>query len=170
MRITFFVMMAVDLSISRFVCCFIGGMIFTLFAILLAVVRPYKLSIHNTIDTVLILITALIYFCISASTLGAGLERHSGFHSIENVILSVFILVLLFYMTVLLHYWLFFRHKKLAALLRKVRLLCKSVLKRSNLEESLPDRLVNAEECAALLQDPMAVYQDTDNVPDQLSF
>ena len=170
MRISFFVMMAMSLSISRFVCCFIGGMIFTLFAILLAVVRPYKLSIHNTIDTVLILITALIYFCISASTLVAAPEKHSGFHSIENVILSVFILVPLFYMTVLLLYWLFFRHKKMAALLRKVRLLYKSVLRQSNSEESLPDRLANPEECAALLQDPMSVYQDTYNAPDQLSF
>ena len=44
------------------------------------------------------------------------------------------------------------------------------VLRQSNSEESLPDRLANPEECAALLQDPMAVYQDTDNAPDQLSF
>ena len=171
-RISIFMMMAVSLSLSRYVCCFLVGVIFTLFAILFVVVQPYKLSIHNTIDTVLILITALIYFCINGSTLVhvAAPEKRSEFHSNINVILSIFILVPLFYMTVLLLYWLVFRHKKMAALLRKVRLLYKSVLKRSKSEESLPDRLANPEECAALLQDPMAVYQDTDKVPDQLSF
>ena len=106
-RVSIFMMIAVSLSLSRFVYCFLVGVIFTLFAILFVVVQPYKLSIHNTIDTVLILITSLTYFCISGSTLVhvAAPEKHSGFHSIINVILSIFILVLLLY-------WLVFRHKK----------------------------------------------------------
>ena len=123
-RVSIFMMIAVSLSLSRFVYCFLVGVIFTLFAILFVVVQPYKLSIHNTIDTVLILITSLIYFCISGRTLVhmAAPEKHSKFRRFVDFIFSVFILVPLFYMTVLLLYWLFFRRKKMAALLSKVRL------------------------------------------------
>ena len=57
----------------------------------------------------------------------------------------------------------------MAALVHKLQMLCKGALRQSNSEESLtlPDRLANPEECAALLRDPMDVEQ-YDSVPDQL--
>ena len=38
---------------------------------------------------------------------------------------------------------------------------CTISLRQRRLEEQLPDRMANPEECAALLQDPMAVDQST---------
>ena len=75
-------------------------------------------------------------------------------------------LVPFIYMTAMVLYWLFFRHTILSALLLKIRLLCNSTLRQRNSEESLaqPDCLVNPEECAALLRDPMDIDQ-YDTVP-----
>jgi hypothetical protein len=38
---------------------------------------------------------------------------------------------------------------------------CTISLRQRRVEEQLPDRMANPEECAALLQDPMAVDQGT---------
>ena len=169
-RISVFIAMAVSLSTSAVVAVFMVGVIFTLFAILLAVVQPYKSPIYNAIDTVLALNVALIYFCMVAKTVVMVRADFTNFQTLMSVMFSVFLPIPFLYMTVVVLYWVVFRHTKMAALLSKVRLLYKRVLRQSNSEESLPDRLANPEECAALLQDPMAVYQDTDNAPDQLSF
>ena len=165
-RIIFFMVMAVALSSSVYMACFIVGVIFTLFAILFAILQPYKSPVYNTVDTVLFLIVAMIYYCIVGSTLvNANASPHNS--PISIVISVLFVPAPLIYMTVVVVYWLFFRHTKMAALVLKVQLLCKSALRRSNSEESLlPERLANPEECAALLQDPMDIDQ-YNNEPDQ---
>ena len=169
-RISIFVVFAVFFNYSLVIGSFVVGVIFTLFAILFVVVQPYKFAIHNTVDAVLVLSTALIYFCITAGRLVIAHVNRSDFRKFINFLFFVFIPVPFVYMTVLLFYQLIFRHKRIAVVLHKVQLLCKTALRKSISEESLPDRLANPEECAALLQDPMDIYQDTDNAPDLPSF
>ena len=165
-RISFFIAFAVTLSSSVYVGCLFVGVIFTLFAILFTVVQPYKTPIYNVVDTVLLANVALIYFCIVGRPLVNIYIPHSHLIALVYIMLSIFLLVPFIYVTVVVLYWLFFRHTKIAALVRKIWSLCKSALRRSNSEEllTLPDRLANPEECAALLRDPMDVEQ-YDSVP-----
>ena len=129
--------------------------------------QPYKTAVYNVADTVWLTNVALIYFCIAGTTLAESNPffithaRHPPLFNVIIFMLCVFTLVPFIYMTVLVLYWLFFRHTKMAALVLKIRLLCNSAVRQSNSEESLaqPDRLANPEECAALLQDPMDVDQ-----------
>ena len=169
-RISIFIGWAVFLSSSAVIACFIVGVICALLAILFAVVQPYKSPIYNAIDTVLALNVALIYFCMVAKTVVMVRVDFTNVQALMSVMFSVFVPIPFFYITAVVLHWLFFRLTKMAALVLKIWLLCKASLRQSNSEESLPDRLANPKECAALLQDPMAVYQDTDNVPGQLSF
>ena len=160
-RISFFIVFAATSSSSVVMGCFIVGVMFTLFTILFTVVQPYKTPTYNVVDAILITTVALIYFCIVSRTLVDEYVPHSSLNTLVYVMLGVFLLVPFIYMTVVVLYWLFFKHTKMAALVLKVRLLCNIALRRSNSEESLalPDRLANPEECTALLRDPMDVDQ-----------
>ena len=128
-RISVFIAMAVSLSTSAVVAAFMVGVIFTLFAILLAVVQPYKSPIYNAIDTVLALNVALIYFCMVAKTVVMVRADFTNFQTLMSVMFSVFLPIPFLYMTVVVLYWVVFRHTKMAALLSKVRLLYKRVLR-----------------------------------------
>ena len=163
-RISFFIMFAVTLSSSVIIACFIVGVIFTAFAIFLAIAQPYKSPLYNAVDTVLVLSVALVYFCIVAKTIVIVKVDKKNFETLMGFMFSVLLPVPFIYMTVVVLYRLFFRHTKMAALVLKIR----SALRRSNSEESLmlPDRLTNPEECAALLRDPMDVGQSNNNVND----
>ena len=173
-RIFFFIAIAVTFSSSIYVASFFVGVIFTLFALLFTFVQPYKTPVYNVVDTVLLATVALIYFCI----VGGGFlyqifitnAHHPRLTILVLVMASIFVLVPLIYMTVVVLYWLF-RHTILSALLLKIRRLCNSTLRQRNSEESLaqPDRLVNPEECAALLRDPMDIDQ-YDTVPTTMSY
>ena len=162
MRICFFIVIAVTLSSSIYVGSFFVGVMFALFAILFTVVQPYKTPVYNVVDTVLVVTVALIYFCIADDGLKTHIFIRHAHHPPNAVlcILLIFVAIPFIYMTVVVLYWLF-RHTILSALLLKIRLLCNSTLRQRNSEESLaqPDRLVNPEECAALLRDPMDIDQ-----------
>ena len=110
-RICFFMVMAVSLSSSVYMTCFIAGVMFTLFAILFAVVQPYKSPVHNAVDTVLVLVVALIYFCIVGGTLANAhvkMTQNSPFTIVITVLHSVLVPTPLIYMTIVVAYWLFF--------------------------------------------------------------
>ena len=173
-RIFFFIAIAVTFSSSIYVASFLVGVIFSLFALLFTFVQPYKTPVYNVVDTVLLATVALIYFSI----VGEGLlyqlfitdAHHPHLTILVIIMLSIFVSVPLIYMTAMVLYWLF-RHTILSALLLKIRQLCNSTLRQRNSEESLaqPDRLVNPEECAALLRDPMDIDQ-YDTVPTTMSY
>ena len=166
-RILFFIVFAATLTSSIYMGCFILGVIFTLFAILFTVVQPYKTPVYNVVDTVLVVSVALIYFCIAGATLAdysayfITHAQHPPLLKVVMLMLGIFLLAPFIYMTAVGLYWLFFRHAILSSLLLKIRLLCNSTLRQRNSEESLaqPDRLINPEECAALLRDPMDIDQ-----------
>ena len=131
-------------------------LIFT--AILTGVVRPYKSYKYNIVDIVLILIFAIIPL-ISASIVAS---RKTSFGDKIIIIIVSAVLPHVYILVISLH-WIVIRKKVPQRMLHRVWMLlpCTRTLRQRRLEELLPDRLANPEECAALLKDPMAVDQGT---------
>ena len=127
-------------------------------AILTGVVRPYKSYKYNIVDVVLILILAVIPL-MSALILAS---RAPSFGD-QLVIIIVSAVLPLVYIVVISLHWIVIRKKVPQRMLHRVWMLlpCTRALRQRRLEELLPDRMANPEECAALLKDPMAVDQGT---------
>ena len=142
-----------------------SGIFLLLPLILIAIVQPYKLSFYNSVDAVLILSLAL--FCFSAA--GSLYIQESGvFVRMASKWISPMVTIFgtapLVYICVVALYNLFLRSKILRQWFSKVWSLvqCQKLSSRWNCsEESLPERLSNPEECAALLQEPLNHGQDT---------
>ncbi len=155
MRIFFFIIAAVVSISSVVMASFIVGVLFTLFAVLITTVRPYKTSSHVVVDVVLNLAVALFYFgtvvAILAQTdyfflgnkLAAGLTVISG-------------LVPLLYMTMLILHWMFVKRDSLRQWWTFLKL---QVVKRQF-------RRNNSEECVSLLREPVSITEKTNDVTD----
>ena len=132
-------------------------LIFT--AILTGVVRPYKSYKYTIADVVLILILATIPLMSAFETSSRGRLRII----IQIIIIIVSAVLPLVYIVVISLHWIVIRKKVPQRMLHRVWMLlpCTIALRQRRLEEPLPDRLANPEECAALLKDPMAVDQGT---------
>ena len=165
MRIIFFVITAVSLSVSVVLLYFLSGILFSLFTILIAVVQPYKSSIYNIIDVILILVLSIYYFTV----MGHGLSSHRYqvlFH-VTGVMEYICLFILPVYISVV--GLCIFRKKKISQHWCSKLLnlpFWKRLVRKSarNSEELFPDHLPNPEECASLLHEPVSVDQDTDDV------
>ena len=162
-RIMVFVIAAVSLGYSVVTFSFLAGVLFSLFAILIAITQPYKSSIYNIIDTVLIFAIAIFYFSAAGHRLA-----HSGDHIVHNltgIMQFTFSLIPFVYIIIVIikskipRQW-------CSSLLNLP--FCKRLMRRSA-EEPLPERLSNPEECAALLHEPVS-DQDSNGPPDAPSF
>ena len=127
-------------------------------AILTGVVRPYKSYKYNIVDVVLILLLAIIPL-ISAYIVAS---RQTSFGTQMTIIVVAAVLPLVYIVAISLN-WIVIRKKVPQRMLHRVWMLlpCTIPCRRRRSEEQLPDRMANPEECAALLQDPMAVDQGT---------
>ena len=99
MRIFFFINAAVVLTSSVVMACFIEGILFTVFAILITVVRPYRASSHFVVDVVLNHAVALFYFC----TVTAQLAEPDYLFFVNGVLaytMAIFASVPLYYVTI----------------------------------------------------------------------
>ena len=139
----------------------------TLTAILSAVVRPYKSYKYNIVDVVLILVLAIVPL-MSAATFPAPSKSNSFQMQIIIIIVSG-VLPLVYVVAISLH-WIVSGKKIPQKMLHRMWTLlpCRKALGQRGLEELLPDRLANPEECAALLKDPMAVDQGAGTASDRL--
>ena len=159
-RIIFFVITAVSCSVSVALFYFLSGILFSLFAILIVIVQPYKSSIYNIIEIILILVLAISYF----TAMGHGLSPYKTLHLVIKFIGRILILIPPVYISIV----------GLCAVFQKKTSWqwCSNLLKlpfwkrlvrqsAGNSEELLPDHLPNPEEYAALLQKPVSVDQDT---------
>ena len=162
-RIIFLVIAAVSLGYSVVTFYFLTGVLFSLLAILIAITQPYKSSIYNNIDTVLILAVALFHFFAMGRRL-AHSEYHV-LHSLTGIMQLAFSLIPLVYIFIVIVN--FFRSKTPPQWCSNLPNLpfCKWLMERSA-EEPLPERLSNPEECAALLHEPVSDDQDSNGPPD----
>ena len=162
-RIMFFVIAALSLGYSVVTFYFLAGVLFSLFAILIAITQPYKSSIYNIIDTTLIHVVALFHFFALGRRL-AHSEYHL-LHSLTGIMQLSFSLIPLVYIFIVIVN--FFRSKTPPQWCSNLPNLpfCKWLMGRSA-EEPLPERLSNPEECAALLHEPVSDDQDSNGPPD----
>ena len=127
---------------------FFNAMLLTLTATLVGVVQPYKSNVHNAVDVVLIVAFALFYSS-AAINLVAIIER-SSYRWPSGVLMGIFTLVPLFYISTVALYWLLLRKRFPQKLYSKLRNLlpfvCSVLISHSSSEGSLPDRLANPEE------------------------
>ena len=132
---------------------------------LIAIVQPYKVSFYNSVDVLLILLLALFGFFAAGSLFirksGVFLYMALKWTHIMQIIFESAPLVYIFMVAL---YNLFLRSRILRLWFSKVWSLVpfRKLSSRWNCsEESLPERLSNPEECAALLQEPLNHGQDT---------
>ena len=148
---------------SYLMSCFFEAMLLTLTAIVVGVVQPYKSSVHNIIDMVLILAFAL-YYSSTAIDLVANIERFS-YNIPSAILLFIFAVVPLFYISTIALYWLLLRKRFPQKLCSKLRNLlpfvCSGSISHSSSEGSLPDRLANPEEYEPLLHGSLGNVLDS---------
>ena len=152
-RVLFFMIASVTPTVVLF--ALFTGILFLFPLALIAVFRPYKSSFYNTIDAVLMLISALLYF-LAVGCLNT-LEIYKTFWKPMQLIFSIVGIAPLAYVTVVILYYLISRNRRLIKLWRLLQ--CRrQVIRKFPSEESLPERLVNPEESAGLFQEPIHHY------------
>ena len=141
------------------------GMLLLLPLILTAVVQPYKSSLYNSIDVVLLVIFVLFFFSVVG---GLQIREGSMFvrmaSNLINPMLFICAIAPLVYIFMVVLYYLFLRHQLSQQCFSKLwsSLQCQKLSSRWKYsEEPLPERLSNPEECAALLQEPLNHDQGT---------
>ena len=148
---------------SYLMCCFFEAMLLTLTAIVVGVVQPYKSYLYNAMDIVLLLAAALGY-CSMSINLVATIE-HFSYITPSGILVAIFALVPLFYISTITLYWLLLRKRFPQRLCSKLRNLVPFVrsgsISHSSSEGSLPDRLANPEEYEPLLHGPLGNVLDS---------
>ena len=165
-RIAFHLVVAVTQDMKLFFLFAAAVLAFTV--LLIGVVQPYKSPVYNRLDMVLIQVVAMGYLFIPLYII-AKTEHHE-FTTPTAIIATTFGILPLVYIIAISMHWLVIRKTVPQRLYHRVCkfLPFKRLVRQRNLEEQLPDRLANPEECAALLRDPMAVDQYCDATPDGL--
>ena len=144
MRIFFFILAALVLT-SVDMACFIVGVLFTVFAIVITILRPYRTSSHIVADVVLNLSVALFYFSAVADRL---VRTHYTFLKRGTAIMvTISGLVPLLYMAMLILSRVIAKQQHLWTFLKLI------IIKRQF-------RRNNSEECATLLHEPVSNSQE----------
>ena len=152
MKIFFFVNAALALTSSLVMAGFIQGVLFTVFAILITIVKPYRTSSHVA-DVVLSLAVALFSFSSVVDQL-AGVDYHFFATTLAGGVVLISGLVPLFYMIMVILYWIIvIKRRSLQQWWRVLKLV---VFKRQF-------RRINSEECVTLLHEPVCITQETNN-------
>ena len=145
---------SVATALSRFVFPAILS-ILVMFAIIIAIARPYKSPVHNAINTTLILVAALSL--ASCLEMDQGLKR-SPIKRLPEVTLIITTNIQLIYGIALLFYNLLAHRRVVQQAFRKLQSLLPYSCRRlahTDSEDSLPDRMAHPEQYAALLAKPV---------------
>ena len=146
-RIFYFIIAAV-MSTSIVMGSYIQGVLFTVFAIMITIMRPHRTLSHTVVDVVVNLSVALFYYSVVVDQLARTDYR---FLKRVNVwIMAITALVPLLYMTMLILYWVFVKRESLQQWWKFLKLL---VFKRQF-------RWNNSEECVTLLHEPVSNSQE----------
>ena len=138
----------------------VASVALVIMATTIAFTQPYKTGVFNTLDIALILLLTIGYITATATALRAV----NRFHTVAVFVIAVTILILPVYFLAILIYRLFIKTNLLHQFHRKIRTLISCNLgNNSTSEESLPDRLVNAEQYEALLPEPVADCSDSED-------
>ena len=161
LRITFFI--AYSVTLSQFVYQ-IAAALTILTVILVAVVKPYKSSVQNTLDIVLLLVLAAVFLSVSANIMAFELN----FKFIKTFQLMVYMILLsvpVVYLFALLVHSLICQRPLVKRIYRRVLTFVTNGRNRAGSLESLPHRIDHAEEYATLEFPSEATYGSTDSTP-----
>ena len=122
--------------------------------LLTAVLQPYKANAHNRINIFFLLV--MVFIVLSAMAGSLALFETVWFKQFANFMLALSLSIPVIYIVGVILYKLFVHRMWVQNLYKK---LCRTCIKLEDegFERLLPERMVNVEECAALLADPMEV-------------
>ena len=130
------------------------GCVLLIMLLLTALFQPYKIHIHNHVN---IFFMSMIVFIIIFS-MADIIARYTTvqFRGVSKVLLGMSFIIFPIYIGVIILYKLFGHQIFVQIVFQKLRKIC---INRNveDFERTLPERMVNVEECVALLADPMQV-------------
>ena len=123
---------------------------------LIIVFQPYKIPIHNTINIFLLIVVSL--FGVSFMAEAIVYSRTSQFRKIPAVFIAIFSFIPLMFFVGLILYKCFGHRRCTQRVFQRIHasipcVICRRML-RSDSEESLPDRMIHAEQYVPLLAEP----------------
>ena len=133
----------------------LATVVLSAFAITVVIFQPYKLIIHNAIDSFLILSMIICYSAAMAKIIAQAKTRSDSFLKISAVLIFLALLVPLFYIVVLVVYWLVIRKKLPKKLFQKL-VPRNTTEEQKLLKDSLPDRIAHAEAYTQLVPAPIS--------------
>ena len=147
---------AIATTLTRFILP-AGLSILIVFAIIIAIARPYKSPVHNAVNTCLILFSTLAANLLNVLALDQELQK-SPFERLTVITAIISFFIPLKYGLALLLYSLFAHRRVVQQFFRKLQSLlpnCCRRLAHADSEDSLPDRMAHPEQYAALLAEPV---------------
>ena len=135
----------------------VAATILTMFAIITAIARPYKSTVHNVINTCLIFVSALSFNSVTLMELSHGFNK-SPYESLARITGLITFCIPCIYGITLLLYNLLAHRRVVQQAFRKLRSLLPYSCRRlahTDSEDSLPDRMAHPEQYAALLAEPV---------------
>ena len=141
----------------------IAAALTTLTAIVVAVVRPYKSSAQNTLDTVLLHVLGLS--CLSGCASNIASHGDFEFIKVSNLMIYAVAVVPLVYLFALLFHTLICHKPATKRILRRALMFATNGRSRTDSLESLPHRIDHAEEYATLEFPSEATYGSIDSTP-----
>ena len=132
----------------------LAGCVALVLLLLTAVLQPYKANAHNRINVFFLLV--IVFIVISAMATNLALSETVQFKHFTNFMVALSFSIPVIYIVGVILYKLFAHRTWVQNLYKK---LCRTCIKLEDedYERILPERMVNVEECAALLADPMEV-------------
>ena len=154
MRILFILILGV--TASEF-CIPLWGLLILILLLLTALLQPYKCPTHNRINIFLLL--AITFIIIAGMAELMAYSRTVQFKKVSSGIVGASFFVFPLYFVGIIFYKMFAHRRCVRKLHQKLcRILCrKPDGSYEEYDRLLPERMVNVEECAALLADPMQV-------------
>ena len=160
LRIALFI--AYSVTWSQFVYQ-IAAVLTILTVILVAVVKPYKSSVQNTLDVVLLVVLAAGFLSVSANIM--AFELNFKFIKASQLMIYMILSVPVVYLFALLVHSLICQRPLVKIIYRRVLTFVTNGRNRAGSLESLPHRIDHAEEYATLEFPSEATYGSTDSTP-----
>ena len=148
-----FIMVVLGLSLYKSFVPLAGCAVVVLL-VLTAALQPYKTNVRNRINVFFLLVIVFIITSVSARLI--ALSEAGQFINFINVMILLSATIPVIYIVGIILYKLF-AHRKWVQ--NFYQALCRKCIKQEeeDFERILPERMVNVEECAVLLADPMEV-------------
>ena len=147
------IMALLGVTLSRYFIPLVGCVILVLL-IITAVLQPYKVNAHNRIN--IFFLSVILFSVISFMAVRLALSETVQFKHFAYFMLASSFSLPMIYIVAVIAYKVFAHRMWVKNLYEKMRRMCKNT-KDEDFERILPERMINVEECAALLADPMEV-------------